>query len=99
MLKCSSDRWVCAPQSLSAGTLTSPRLSISLRMLLIKSRLVFCFYSAIQILRFNINLTCLAILALIPHEHLLGASHEHCSRVPPLGSNYKKTGTLHVRRC
>src|SRR5258708_33528184 len=31
MLKCSSDRWVCAPHSLSAGTLTSPRLSVSLR--------------------------------------------------------------------
>src|SRR5215468_7850420 len=32
MLKCSSERWVCAPQSLSAGTSTSPRLSVSLRM-------------------------------------------------------------------
>src|SRR5262245_24127579 len=32
MLKCSSDRCVCAPQSLSAGTSTSPRLSVSLRM-------------------------------------------------------------------
>src|SRR5258708_33332895 len=31
MLKCSSDRWVCAPHSLSAGTFTSPRLSVSLR--------------------------------------------------------------------
>src|SRR5437764_8368974 len=31
MLKCSSERWVCAPHSLSAGTLTSPRLSVSLR--------------------------------------------------------------------
>src|SRR5215469_15469099 len=31
MLKCSSERWVCAPQSLSAGTFTSPRLSVSLR--------------------------------------------------------------------
>src|ERR1700746_4145761 len=32
MLKCSSERWVCAPQSLSLGTPTSPRLSVSLRM-------------------------------------------------------------------
>src|SRR5271155_2723736 len=31
MLKCSSERWVCAPQSLSAGTSTTPRLSVSLR--------------------------------------------------------------------
>src|SRR6185437_875692 len=30
--KCSSARCVCAPQSLSAGTSTSPRLSVSLRM-------------------------------------------------------------------
>src|SRR5215813_13402590 len=29
MLKCSSERWVCAPHSLSAGTSTTPRLSIS----------------------------------------------------------------------
>src|SRR6516164_7402784 len=29
MLKCSSERWVCAPQSLSAGTSTTPRLSVS----------------------------------------------------------------------
>src|ERR1700722_4539668 len=32
MLKCSSERWVCAPQSLSAGTSTMPRLSVSFRM-------------------------------------------------------------------
>src|SRR5215471_9586536 len=31
MLKCSSERCVCAPQSLSAGTATSPRLSVSVR--------------------------------------------------------------------
>src|SRR5262245_5653910 len=31
MLKCSSDRCVCAPQSLSAGTSTAPRLSVSVR--------------------------------------------------------------------
>jgi len=30
--ECSRDRWVCAPHSLSAGTLTSPRLSDSLRV-------------------------------------------------------------------
>src|ERR1700752_319960 len=35
MLKCSSDRCVCAPQSLSAGTSTTPRLSVSCRILLI----------------------------------------------------------------
>src|SRR5271156_5196903 len=35
MLKCSSERWVCAPQSLSAGTSTSPRLSVSLRILIV----------------------------------------------------------------
>src|SRR3981081_3926017 len=35
MLKCSSERWVCAPQSLSAGTSTPPRLSISFRMSLV----------------------------------------------------------------
>src|ERR1700688_2938029 len=29
MLKCSSERWVWAPQSLSAGTSTTPRLSVS----------------------------------------------------------------------
>src|SRR5579863_1353382 len=40
MLKCSSERWVCAPQSLSAGTSTSPRLSVSLRMLVILSFLL-----------------------------------------------------------
>src|ERR1700723_3480202 len=32
MLKCSSERCVCAPQSLSAGTGTSPRESFSMRM-------------------------------------------------------------------
>src|SRR5215471_16162655 len=32
MLKCSSERWVCAPHSLSAGTSTTPRLSVSLRI-------------------------------------------------------------------
>src|SRR5271170_5896709 len=32
MLKCSSERWVCAPHSLSAGTLTMPRLSLSCLM-------------------------------------------------------------------
>src|ERR1700741_962023 len=32
MLKCSSERCVCAPQSLSAGTSPSPRLSVSLRI-------------------------------------------------------------------
>src|SRR5262249_7857796 len=37
MLKCSSERCVCAPHSLSAGTLTTPRLSISLRMSFIVS--------------------------------------------------------------
>ena len=31
MLKCSNERCVCAPQSLSAGTFTSPRLSVSIR--------------------------------------------------------------------
>src|ERR1700683_4949201 len=29
ILKCSSERWVCAPHSLSAGTSTTPRLSVS----------------------------------------------------------------------
>src|ERR1700678_1641633 len=29
MLKCSSERWVWAPHSLSAGTSTTPRLSVS----------------------------------------------------------------------
>src|ERR1700722_1412154 len=32
MLKCSSERWVCAPQSLSEGTSTTPRLSVSFLM-------------------------------------------------------------------
>src|SRR6266700_2477937 len=32
MLKCSSERWVCAPHNLSAGTSTTPRLSVSLRI-------------------------------------------------------------------
>src|SRR5215469_4275084 len=31
MLKCSSERCVCAPHNLSAGTSTTPRLSVSLR--------------------------------------------------------------------
>src|SRR5262249_9264504 len=31
MLKCSSERCVCAPHSLSAGTSTTPMLSVSLR--------------------------------------------------------------------
>src|SRR5215475_14121036 len=35
MLKCSSGRWVGAPQSLSAGTSTTPRLSVSFRVLAI----------------------------------------------------------------
>src|SRR5262249_29682814 len=35
MLECSSARCVCAPPSLSAGTSTPPRLSVSLRMLVI----------------------------------------------------------------
>jgi hypothetical protein len=37
VLKCSSERCVCAPQSLPAGTLTSPRLSMSLQMSLTMS--------------------------------------------------------------
>src|SRR6478736_3383554 len=41
MLKCSSDRCVCAPQSLSAGTLTSPRLSVSLRTS-VTAHLIYC---------------------------------------------------------
>src|SRR5882762_5546354 len=44
MLKCSSERWVCAPQSLSAGTSTSPRLSVSLRM----SVILFSFRPAFE---------------------------------------------------
>src|SRR5262249_46978175 len=32
MLKCLSERWVCAPHSLSAGTSTTPRLSLSFRV-------------------------------------------------------------------
>ena len=32
MLKCSSERCVCAPHSLSLGTSTLPRLSVSVRM-------------------------------------------------------------------
>src|SRR5579863_8084676 len=39
ILKCSSERCVCAPQSLSAGTSTSPRLSVSLRVSVILSLL------------------------------------------------------------
>src|SRR6516165_4301416 len=37
MLKCSSERCVCAPHSLSAGTSTTPRLSVSLRTSVIAS--------------------------------------------------------------
>src|SRR5262249_23130310 len=33
MLKCSSERCVCAPHSLSAATSTTPRLSVSFRVL------------------------------------------------------------------
>jgi hypothetical protein len=32
MLECSIERWVWAPHNLLAGTSTSPRLSVSLRM-------------------------------------------------------------------
>src|SRR5215469_1248251 len=35
MLKCSSERCVCAPHSLSAATSTTPRLSVSCRVLVI----------------------------------------------------------------
>src|SRR6266436_3772792 len=41
MLKCSSERCVCAPQSLSAGTFTSPRLSLSFRISAIFFLLLF----------------------------------------------------------
>src|SRR5260370_24376085 len=41
MLKCLSERCVCAPQSLSAGTFTSPRLSVSLRISAILFLLLF----------------------------------------------------------
>src|SRR5216683_7432900 len=46
MLKCSSERCVCAPQSLSAATSTSPRLSVSLRI----SAILFLlpFYELLQ---------------------------------------------------
>src|SRR5260370_39352406 len=48
MLKCSSDRCVCAPHSLSLGTSTSPRLSVSLRTLitftLLIAFIVFSFW-------------------------------------------------------
>ncbi len=37
MLKCSSERWVWAPHSLSAGTSTTPRLSVSFLMAIIWS--------------------------------------------------------------
>src|SRR5262249_21716603 len=33
ILKCSRERWVCAPQSFSAGTFTHPRLSRSTRVI------------------------------------------------------------------
>src|SRR5215467_11404489 len=42
MLKCSSERWVWAPHSLSAGTSTTPRLSLSFLMLVIGSLLGCC---------------------------------------------------------
>src|SRR6266550_4336198 len=32
ILKCSSERWVCAPHSLLSGTSTTPRLSVSFLM-------------------------------------------------------------------
>src|ERR1700748_2548853 len=40
MLKCSRERCVCAPHNLSAGTSTVPRLSVSMRMLVIGACLV-----------------------------------------------------------
>src|ERR1700686_3783572 len=40
MLKCSSDRCVCAPHSLLLGTSTSPRLSVSLRTPIIFTLLI-----------------------------------------------------------
>src|ERR1700756_1169989 len=46
MLKCSSDRWVCEPHSLSAGTSTLPMLSDSTRILVaINSPLALMFDS------------------------------------------------------
>ena len=33
ILKFSSERWVCAPQRRSAGTFTSPMVSVSIRVL------------------------------------------------------------------
>src|SRR5215467_1243880 len=39
MLKCSSERCVWAPQSLSAGTSTTPRLSVSFRVAVMSSLL------------------------------------------------------------
>src|ERR1700742_3345351 len=43
MVKCSRERWVCAPQSLLAGTDTSPMESFSTRM----SALLIAFYPAL----------------------------------------------------
>src|SRR5208283_4009145 len=37
MLKCSSERWICAPHNLSAGTSTSPRVFASFRTSIFKS--------------------------------------------------------------
>src|ERR1700747_3464318 len=60
MLKCSSERWGCAPQSLSLGTPTSPRLSVSLRTpitdTLLIAAIVFDSFSTCFVRRCSCNL-------------------------------------------
>src|ERR1700757_4069807 len=60
MLKYSSERWVCAAQSLSLGTPTSPRLSVSLRMpitdTLLIAAIVFDSFSTCLVRRCSFNL-------------------------------------------
>src|SRR5580692_7908150 len=67
MLKCSSDRCVCAPHSLALGTSTSPRLSVSLRKpvthilliaLIVLSSQKLLFFASQPVLLSNYPLPC-----------------------------------------
>src|SRR5713101_102112 len=69
MLKCSSERCVCAPQSLSAGTFTSPRLSVSLRISVI-----------LFLLLFHELLQNAALVHLLEQLHILSVVHVNADK-------------------
>src|ERR1700734_638511 len=71
MAKCSRERWVCAPQSLLAGTDNSPMESFSTRMsaLLIASSALFAFVWYVSWFP-NIGLELAAQYILVYHQRL-----------------------------